>query len=182
MNLNLKISLLVLAVSILFNVSGNAQTVAPNPDSVRAQNFYVELLGPGITFSANYDTRFSKKRDGLGGRIGVGYFADNDYSIASYPIQLNYLLGKKGKYFEIGAGATFVTLKDKQRSFSSGNYYYTDSGFGDFDDSGTIGTLTFGYRYQPVDGGFTFRGSFNPMFNSSQFLPYFGISLGYTFK
>jgi hypothetical protein len=42
--------------------------------------------------------------------------------------------------------------------------------------------MTFGYRYQPVNGGFNFRAGINPIFNSSAFIPYFaGISFGYTF-
>ncbi|OIQ63806.1 hypothetical protein GALL_546520 [mine drainage metagenome] len=141
--------------------------------NVRAQNVYIELGGPGLLFSANYDTRFSQRRDGLGGRIGLGFIETGGASVVTVPLELNYLLGKKDKYFEIGLGATYA-------SFNSG------SSFLSFDStpvtSNTVlGTMTFGYRYQPVDGGFNFRASFNPIFDSSNFVPYFGLSFGYTF-
>jgi hypothetical protein len=89
------------------------------------------------------------------------------------PLQLNYLLGKNDKYFEIGAGATYA-------SFNSGSDFL---GFKSTPSSSSqlFGTMTFGYRYQPVDGGFNFRASFNPIIYSSNFTPFFGISFGYTF-
>jgi len=40
-----------------------------NPEVKRAQNIFVELGGQGLTFTANYDSRFSNRRDGLGGDI-----------------------------------------------------------------------------------------------------------------
>jgi len=162
-----QITVTALLLSGLFINPTKAQTDA----GARAQNVYVELGGPGLLFSANYDTRFGHKRDGLGGRIGAGYIAADNNSLFTLPIQANYLLGKQGKYFEIGLGATFINTHGNQDEFLA------------FDDaSTTIGTMTFGYRYQPVTGGFNFRASINPIFNSSNFIPYFaGISFGYTF-
>jgi hypothetical protein len=145
-----------------------------NPDNTgrRAQNVFVELGGPGLLVSANYDTRFANRRDGLGGRVGIGYLSVSDVSVTNVPIQLNYLLGKNGKYFEIGAGATYAHAKHDNG----------DDDFLDFNGSGTIGTLYFGYRYQPMDDGFHFRAGISPLFNSSNFLPYYaGIGFGYTF-
>ncbi len=137
----------------------------------RAQNVFVELFGPGLVISANYDTRFGQRRDGLGGRVGVGFLAESGNSILTLPVQVNYLLGKKSKYFEVGLGATFINIGGNDRGYLS------------LDDvTGTIGTMTFGYRYQPEDGGFHFRAAITPIFNSSAFLPYFaGIGFGYTF-
>ena len=160
-----------------FYHSAKAQSVTHSKaDSAlytRAQNVYIELGGPGLLFSANYDTRFSQRRDGIGGRIGLGFIDAGGASVVTLPVQLNYLLGKKDKYFEIGLGATYA-------SFNSG------SNFLSFDTTPVtantvLGTMTFGYRYQPVDGGFNFRASFNPIFDSSNFVPYFGLSFGYTF-
>jgi hypothetical protein len=165
------LSKITIAAALLFSLFLNSAK-AQTDGGPRAQNVYVELGGPGLLFSANYDTRFSNKRDGLGGRIGAGYIASNGNSLFTLPIQANYLLGKQGKYFEIGLGATFIN--------ASGN---GEDEFLSFDEAkGTIGTMTFGYRYQPVNGGFNFRASINPIFNSSNFIPYFaGISIGYTF-
>lgn len=170
-----KTAALVLLTSIFYQTA-RAQSVAPTrTDSLhntRAQSIYFELFGPGITFSANYDTRFSQKRDGFGGRAGVGFLAIGGSSFVSVPFQVNYLLGKANRYLEIGLGATYVS--------------YTGTGFFSFDNTPTtthnvLGTMTFGYRYQPVDGGFNFRASFNPLFDSSTFYPFVGISVGYTF-
>jgi len=159
-------------ITLLLAVLSNQYTKAQTDASSRAQNVFVELGGPGLLFSANYDTRFGNRKDGFGGRIGAGYISANSNSLFSLPVQANYLLGKQNKYFEIGLGATYLKSSDKD-----------ENDFLSFDNtSGLLGTMTFGYRYQPVNGGFNFRASINPVFNSSNFIPYFGgLSFGYTF-
>ena len=113
----------------------------------------------------NYDTRFNSKQDGIGGRIGIGGFSTNGNSILTIPLQLNYLLGQDNKFFEIGIGATLVSGK-----------------IGGIFDSTTIGTMVFGYRLQPKNGGFNFRAFLSPVFDGTSFSPYFGgISFGYSF-
>jgi hypothetical protein len=161
----------LILTAILFSISfiSNAQTAA--------KSIYAELGGPGVV-SINFDTRFTKKDDGIGGRIGLGgftfreWFDDGKTTVIFVPIGLNYLLGKDHKnYFEIGAGVTPV--------FSS----YKGSNPADNETfSSTFGHLLFGYRLQPKDGGFTFRGFISPVFSSEGFIPYYGgISLGYKF-
>lgn len=155
----------------------------------RAQNVFVELGGAGLTFSANYDTRFSKKRDGLGGRIGAGYISTDGDDILSVPFSLNYLLGKGKNFFEVGVGATYLKLKSEGSTYT---YTYSDGSGGTtttiegndflaFNESGVLGTLTFGYRLQPVDSGFSFRASFNPLFGYGSFVPFAGLGFGYSF-
>jgi hypothetical protein len=142
-----------------------------------AKSIYAELGGPGI-ISFNFDTRFSKKEDGIGGRIGIGGFSFRDFfddgktTVLFVPIGINYLMGKDRKnYFEIGAGITPVIT-----SYSGSN---TDD---DETFTSTFGHLLFGYRLQPANGGFTFRGFISPVFNKDGFIPYYGgISLGYKF-
>jgi hypothetical protein len=175
--------------------SANAQKM-PQADSVqrsyankRAQNVFFELLGPGSVYSANYDTRFSKKQNGLGGRAGIAFFADGETSFFTVPIVINYLLGKNGKYFEVGAGITYYTFKsDSYNSFfnnrGSSTYQVDDVTYyqGANRDNGVLGNLNFGYRYQPIDGGFSFRAGVSPVFSSSQFIPYWPyLSFGYAF-
>ena len=168
---------LFLLIPFFFYHSATAQSVVhSNADSAlnaRAQNVYIELGGPGLLFSANYDTRFSQRRDGLGGRIGLGFIASGGVSVVTVPVQLNYLLGKTDKYFEIGLGATYASFHTGADFLSLNTNPVTANT--------VLGTMTFGYRYQPVDGGFNFRASFNPIFDSSNFVPYFGLSFGYTF-
>nr|MBC7612395.1 hypothetical protein [Pseudopedobacter sp.] len=131
----------------------------------RAQNIYVELAGQGLVFTANYDTRFSNKRNGLGGRIGIGAIGGGGDNLVTIPVSLNYLLGEGKNFFEIGLGAT-----------------YANASFLDSNGSTVFGTMSFMYRLQPIKSGFSFRGGFTPIFNADAFIPYYaGISLGYTF-
>ncbi len=148
--------------------TSNAQIVAP---AKRGQTVFVEVGGQGLLFTANYDTRFSNKRDGLGGRAGIGYMAIDGDNITTIPFSLNYLLGKGKHFFEVGLGATAMIA-----STNSDILLDNDS------DGGVIGTMSFSYRLQPEDSGFSFRAGLTPIFNSRNFMPYYaGISLGYAF-
>ncbi|WP_017256730.1 hypothetical protein [Pedobacter arcticus] len=145
------------------------QAMSPTISSKRAQNVYVELGAQGLIMSANYDTRFSNKRNGIGGRVGIGAIGGDGDSFITVPVSLNYLLGDGKNLFEVGLGATYASLSlDNDSFFGNGG-------------STVIGTMAFMYRLQPVTSGFSFRGGFTPIFTSDGFQPYFGISLGYTF-
>lgn len=137
-----------------------------------AKSVYVELGGPGLA-SFNFDTRFSNAEDGLGGRIGVGGFKVDDVGAVFFPLAVNYLIGKDQRhYFEIGAGGTIVStnVDDAVDAEDDGTF------------SGSFGHLHFGYRLQPVDGGFTFRAGVTPIFGNGNFIPYyFSLSFGYKF-
>jgi hypothetical protein len=133
-----------------------------------AQSVYFELGGPGIA-SFNYDTRFSGREGGIGGRIGAGYskLVSDGISVFYLPLGINYLIGKEKHFFELGAGVTP----------GIGN----ENG-GDTALSETFGHLLFGYRFQPINNGFTFRAFVCPVFNSIDFIPYYaGLSAGYKF-
>lgn len=164
-----KILLLMLLAVCTF-----ADTAEAQESTKRAQNVFVEFGGQGILFSANYDTRFGNRRDGLGARAGIGYISIDGTSVTTIPVSLNYLLGKGKNFFEIGLGTTYGSAK-------LGEDFLSDD---DNNDSGSafIGTMSFMYRLQPVDSGFALRAGFTPVFSSSYFIPYYaGISLGYTF-
>jgi len=134
------------------------------------QAFYAELWGKGLLFTANYDRRFSKRLDGLGFSIGAGYIKIDDVSLFSLPVGLNYLLGKNGKYFELGAGASYFSAR------------ITDIGDATDHGSTVVGTMTIGYRSQPVHSGFMFRAGVNPIFFKNTFIPYWPyVSFGYSF-
>lgn len=126
--------------------------------------FYAEILGNGLIFSANYDVRLINK---FGARVGLGYVGGSEGSVLTVPVMGNILLGKNGKYFEVGAGVTFL------------------SGAGDLfdlseDKSTTLGTLSFMYRRQPEDGGFMWKIGITPFIASGVFVPYWaGLGLGY---
>jgi hypothetical protein len=135
-----------------------------------AQSVYFELPGPGIA-SVNYDLRFSGRQGGLGGRIGVGYsnVVSNNTSVVYLPLGINYLLGKDKKhYFEIGGGVTPV-FNDSPND--------EDSAIAE-----SFAHLVLGYRFQPINKGFTFRAFLCPIYGNGVFVPYYaGISAGYKF-
>ncbi len=136
-----------------------------------AKAVYFELGGPGLA-SFNFDTRFSKKEDGFGARIGFGGFSLDQSGAVFVPVGLNYILGKDGRnYFELGAGVTPVIVIDNTSGSSEDDTFGT-----------TFGHLNFGYRLQPADGGFFFRAAINPVFGNGFFMPYYGgVSFGYKF-
>lgn len=135
-----------------------------------AKSVYVELGGPGLA-SINFDTRFTPKEQGLGGRIGIGGFSIDGDGVIFLPLGLNYLIGKNTRnFFEVGAGATPI-IGSGSFSSSDGSRFQS-----------TFGYLNFGYRFQTAAPGFTFRAFITPIFGSFGFFPYYGgISFGYKF-
>lgn len=151
---------------------------AQNADATgqAANSIYAEVGGPGIVLSFNYDRRFGRRPDGLGGRIGFGGIALGETQILTVPVCLNYLAGSGNSYFEGGLGAVL---------------YNANVDF--LETSQTVfGVLNFGYRYQPRDGGLMFRAALTPVFgsiggsgesaNEFIFFPFFGgVAFGYAF-
>lgn len=147
---------------------------AQSSEREKGRGVYMELFGNGITYSFNYDQRFANRFDGLGFKAGVSYFAIDGSSLMTLPLGLNYLLGKEGKYFEVGMGGTYLRGADKANNFTVGDSRSVGDGF--------VGNMVFGYRREPVDGGFLFRVSMTPVFTSDFFWPLaVGISFGYAF-
>lgn len=131
------------------------------------QSVFAEAAGQGMSFTLNYDTRFYDIPDGPGFRVGASYLKTSKLDFLRVPIVINYLIGQEGKFMELGLGVTL------------GNSEILDSG------SRNVGTLCFGYRMQPADGGLTYRVALTPYFtfgSKSVFIPYFGgASIGYCF-
>ncbi len=180
-NLNKLVAILLLSV-VFFNTSKAQSSVTTKTDSIqikRAQNLYLEFGGAALFISANYDTRLSQQRDGLGARIGVGAApAYNGYpSYFTVPLQLNYLWGKKSNFLELGLGGVLLSYSKTNTTKPIG-FRGTPVG-----TTSIQGISTIGYRYQPVKSGFSFRATLNPLFNSNAFVPfdYAGLSFGYTF-
>ena len=80
------------------------------------------------------------------------------------------LAGTKGKYIEIGGGATYAPGLNL---------------FDDLNERNVYGTMSIGFRKQPVGKkGFTFRAAFMPLIGfdaGGSFLPFAGVSWGYRF-
>lgn len=181
-----KIICLLAVIAIAF--TSEAQTSGNTAGTSKL--FFAEAGGPGILFSANFDSRFkADKRVGLGFRAGVGFtLADdesfiiqNNYPLYSYrtnsivtvPIGLNYLFGKPASpnMFEVGAGFTILSKKASILSYN------------DYKEGNFMGHFEFMYRRQPVDGGFSWRVGFVPIINTDgDIFPFAAIGLGFTFK
>ena len=135
---------------------------------------FLELLGNGIFYSVNYDTRFSKKKDGFGGRVGFGYIGVDGDHYSSFPFLINYLKGKNGHYFEFGAGANYLVVDTENRINSSPSSIERWEGWS--------GTVSLGYRFQPSEGGFLFRAGLTPIFRKDEIRPFWPqVSIGYAF-
>lgn len=151
--------------------------------NVVPKSIFVEGLGLGLTpLSLNFETRFARRLNGWGLRVGGAYYGSGSSGIVTVPVQVNYLLGRKGRYFEMGAGTTFVRGHHNLYDTGCARSYESDSFFE------LVGTLTFGFRYQPIKGGFMFRAGFSPILmirgkdNDPIFIPYVPyLSLGYSF-
>ena len=140
-------------------------------DPLKARSIYAEYGGPSALLSVNYDTRFKPQRNGWGIRLGVGYLPDGAQHQFSIPVQLNYLVGRRRHSFEAGGGAT---------------YYYTNFagstwGIDSNEGSSVFGTLSAGYRYQPLLRGLSIRAGATGLWGSflPGVIPHLG--LGYVF-
>jgi len=160
------------------------QSLLAQEESVVGKLFHTEVGGPGVIMSANFDARFnSKERIGFGYRLGAGFgykLRDNYFlndpppmrTFYSFPVGLNYVLGKpnKASAFEVGAVVTFLT-----RKVSLYNYDVEKQG-------NVIGCVTFIYRIMPVNGGFSFRVGFTPIIGTAgDLFPMVAVGLGYAF-
>jgi hypothetical protein len=182
----LKAVLLVLFVSAhLCSQAQNLEEDTVKRDSTisaatKLHTMYLEVGGPGLALTANYDMRFGEDRDKWGYRVGAGYYNTGANWVATVPLQINYLyaFNKSGgpgfmesSFAEFGAGTTFVRSQGSTRgtTFEFANI------------TGFIGTATIGYRYQQDNGGINFRIAFVPVVYDDGLLWEGGLSLGYTF-
>lgn len=160
-------------ITIILAVIISSNIVLSQSSPAAANSVHLELLGNGLIYSLNYERTIV---DRLSARVGVGYFKVNravnsneGVSLTTVPIMVNYLVGSKSSHLEVGIGICIVTLEaniEKTLGVSG---------------SATLGTATFGYRYQRDDGGIIFRIGVTPFFGSIGFQPSGGIGFGYAF-
>lgn len=154
------------------------------PSEVRPISLYAEAGGTALSLlSINVDTRFAKTLNGWGGHTGISFMKVDNFSYLTIPVGVNYLLGKRGKYFELGAGATAMLSFGKKYE-SDGSSVRRSNEL--WSTSGIAGTLKIGYRYQPVNGGFSYGFGFAPVLfklgDELTFWPYLPyLRIGYTF-
>lgn len=177
---------LLLAICFFANAQNNESSTAKT-----AKQFYTEAGGPGILFSANFDSRFKPySNTGWGFRAGLGFTLVSDEqpivqqggttsysyrtrSIATVPVGINYLFGKSGSanMFEVGAGITALSRKASILNYN------------DYKEGYILGHFDFMYRRQPTNGGFSWRIGFTPIINpDGDIVPFAALGIGYAFK
>ena len=149
------------------------------------KNITLELAGSHILWGLNYDMRLQRGRnDGFGFKVGVGgaqiNLESDDSSLGvsyiSVPLEFNHVLGKRrhGLVTGIGVLSGYGNLEGMSPDTNI-----------DIKGIGVIGAYAnVGYRFQPINSGFTFQVNVNPFFRlrAPGILPYAGISFGYGFK
>lgn len=153
-------------LALVFVLPAQAQEGEP---PLPKNSLYLELGGNALAYSINYDRIVA---DAVSVRAGIGFFSTDldeggSSSIAGIPIMANYLLGKGNSRLELGAGILIVT-----GSFDVAGA--SESG------AGVAGTGTFAYRFQKPEGGVFFKAGFTPILTGGSFIPWFGVSIGYT--
>jgi len=153
---------------LLFSCWLATSSVNANPNAC-----YVELGGPSILYSINYERLFL---DRIAARIGYSYVGGQP-TLTTVPFSVSYLLGSKNHRLESGIGCMYATFSN----FSADQSFWLAGGEPILDGFG--GNVYIGYRYQPITRGLVFRAGVAPSFSwrLDYFLPWFGLSLGYSF-
>lgn len=132
---------------------------------------FVELGGPAIIYSLNYDRRIG---DYFSFRVGGSYLAATSGGATAsaflLPLTFNALIGGRAwSHFELGGGGMpfFGTFNTSSTKKSSG--------------VGIIGVATMGYRLQAPGSGFFFRANINVLFGEGIAIPWPGLSFGASF-
>ena len=130
----------------------------------KPQVVYANLFGEGSLLSINYDRRFKKQNDGWGWHAGIGGLVYSDWAISmveiNLPVGINYLIGKKGNFLELGINESIVydNLKQEGEEYNnSGNLYGITISAEDPHKLWSFTSGTIGYRRQPKNSGFCFR-------------------------
>ena len=162
---------------------------AKNERRREAKNaIYLDLLGPGVLYSINYDREIIPD---LSARIGLSYMsigasasdgagttASAKFSYLAIPITASYLgIGSTSNMLELGGGPVIMNFS------GSGLVSSSDSAVKAGGSTTTVAlTGMAGYRHQPADGGFVFRIGASPMVVlGANVLPWGYMSLGAAF-
>ncbi len=167
--------------------SGRSEPASRGREAKNA--IYVDLLGPGLFYSLNYDREivhdlsarigFSYMSVGARASDGDGTTTSGNFSYFAVPLTVSYLgIGSENNMFEVGGGGVLISAKGE--GVVDGG---SDTAAGEA-ESDTLLALTAlaGYRHPPADGGFVFRIGASPMVAfGSGFLPWGYLSLGAAF-
>jgi hypothetical protein len=150
---------------------------------------YLDLLGPGLFYSINYDRMLT---DDLSARIGFSYLsfgasaessdgsasAEASFGYWAIPLTVSYLgIGSYSNMLEVGGGPVIMHVRGSGIVEADG-----DSAEAGASTTLFAATAMVGYRHQPADGGFVFRVGASPvMAFGAGLLPWGYLSLGAAF-
>lgn len=140
-----------------------AEPRAPASSKLARNSAFIEIGGPGILYSANYE-RFVLPRFGV--RLGVSLFGLRERStgdalgVFTVPVTAQYLFFPGSHHLELGLGVVAGVL------WSGLNGARPTPPFGL-----VAATATVGYRYQPPRSGFLLRVAFTPLYAGERFSP-----------
>jgi hypothetical protein len=130
---------------------------------LKHHSVYAELGGNSGIYSLNYDyTLSTSEKTQIAFGSGFGYYSFHPDDLFSggrnttYYLtpSMNFLYGKNSHHLEAGISVLLI--------------------------GAAIPSVRFGYRYQPVKGGFLFRIAFTPLLIGGMPVPWGGLSFGYT--
>ena len=162
-------------------VAGTRLSFAQEEDTSYCRSaIYVEGLGQGVLYSANYDYRLTPNISLRAGFTSWSVpfpiiFAVGELKFTGFPIMVNLLTGKETSHFELGIGVVPGIL-----SFQGKEVFFGTEVNGE-PITILLGTATIGYRAQPRDGGFVFRIGLTPLFTFKGAGMTGGLSLGFAF-
>ena len=154
----------------LLFVAVYATTFLFGQSSFKKSDIYLEAGGNGLFGSINYERQLTK-RPGLGARVGIGFYSENNFYL-TIPVGVNYLFKLKGEnsFIDAGLGATW--------SRSDGKV------FGNSKNSNGDHFVNFipsiGYRRHTTKN-VMWRVSFTPVANKYGLVPWLGGSIGKRF-
>lgn len=157
-----KLFLLFFGATVVTSLHAQSSTTSGD---ITSKSVYVELLGSGLAFSANYDSRFSGSKK-FGYRVGIGFIPLKNFTPLTFPLGVNAILGHGPSHLEVEATATILTS--------------TSGKFNGKKPSGVFIYPHIGYRYTKPTKSFFGRIVAGPIFFGGKVIPYGGLSLGYT--
>lgn len=177
-----------LALVFLVNKSTAQTDTTVEKPAIAKNTVFVEGLGNGIIGSVNYDRLILTDKNKFSFRMGFVYLPINHVSSYAFPIEFNFLKGKKN-HLEFGAGITYA------HGFNTDVNDNPYSGLTVIISKAIYANAHIGYRFQKETGGVFAKVSGLIFYKSLElnknyvqrknefiFGPYIGLSLGYTFK
>ena len=123
--------------------SDESQAPQKTDEAPALNTVYLELLGPGLLYSINYERRLAD----FNLRIGAGGASWSGSGYVRIPLGFNYIgIGSEDKHLELGATSNITIV-----------------GGGGASAAGVTFSAIVGYRYQPKAGGFNFRAGISPI-------------------